>query len=719
MLEGKKAKTKEEVIAELEELTKQIGFIYSFSLLITRDFFYDPEEVADVNWQSKMLYQEASFLAGLMIKHTISLELPSPDLVEVQIDSIDKLLLDLHKAHVFPVMDEIFKTDEWENKTDIEKEEAYRDYFGKGDQITEPIFYGGSGAYDFQYLDVAQKRYRYDNEWLKKNKNVSIDSLGKITMYLKTLLQQKKIKMQFPKSLTQPSDFEEMYKSILDLFTFSKNDLSQFNKNEINSLLDNFISEPGSANQELKNLGDYNEVISHPIIKLAEDRYFLPIAFNLPQSIYESPFYWMGKDTTYSSTAFANQGVVAEEIAAETLENVFGKKNVYRNILIKKGRNRVTDIDVLAVIGNKAIVAQVKSQKLTKPSRNGDQEQLKKDFTLAVQGAYEQGLIARSSILNKENILEYNGRQIQLDESIDEVYILCVSLDHYPAVTSQVDVYLNKKEEDPVPIAVSVFDLELIAFYLKDPFEFLYYVRQRVTLGKYFKAMSEAVFLGAHLHQKLEKFEGYDGGALDNSFAQLIDANFPAMKGYVPVTEAVERLHSKWKNDDFDKIVEKIKETGESGFTDAILFLYDLSSESADNLIKNIKIAKNKGKSDGKQHDCSLLLANNKGGISFIYLPNSPEEMEARLMTFAMARKYKAKADVWLALGSCAGSKDFIDAVAFNNQPWKEDLELEEIMNIALTGKGTPMSLKTGKKLGRNEPCYCGNGRKYKKCHGA
>ena len=39
------------------------------------------------------------------------------------------------------------------------------------------------------------------------------------------------------------------------------------------------------------------------------------------------------------------------------------------------------------------------------------------------------------------------------------------------------------------------------------------------------------------------------------------------------------------------------------------------------------------------------------------------------------------------------------------DREWKEALELE-----AITG---------GVKVGRNEPCPCGSGRKWKKCHGA
>ena len=26
---------------------------------------------------------------------------------------------------------------------------------------------------------------------------------------------------------------------------------------------------------------------------------------------------------------------------------------------------------------------------------------------------------------------------------------------------------------------------------------------------------------------------------------------------------------------------------------------------------------------------------------------------------------------------------------------------------------------RTGKQIGRNDPCFCGSGKKYKKCHGA
>jgi len=56
-------------------------------------------------------------------------------------------------------------------------------------------------------------------------------------------------------------------------------------------------------------------------------------------------------------------------------------------------------------------------------------------------------------------------------------------------------------------------------------------------------------------------------------------------------------------------------------------------------------------------------------------------------MTLAVSRKYKTKADIWLALGSVAGSPNMIDAIAFNKESWKEDkkLDLGEISSVSLS----------------------------------
>jgi preprotein translocase subunit SecA len=84
-------------------------------------------------------------------------------------------------------------------------------------------------------------------------------------------------------------------------------------------------------------------------------------------------------------------------------------------------------------------------------------------------------------------------------------------------------------------------------------------------------------------------------------------------------------------------------------------------------------------------------------------------------MSFALAKKYQMKIDVWLALGAVAKSRNEVDFVSFNADAWVEDPELEQ-MSKRILRPGTAINLH--KNIGRNDPCYCGSGRKYKKCHG-
>lgn len=618
----------------------------------------------------------------------------------------------LHEAHNAPMIERLMEVIKEPPGTQEKEQESYYNFFGSGDFITKPIFYGGTGAYDFQYLEFAPKKYEQDCEWMQSSKRISILEISTMAMELKKLHEHKN--MVLPKT----ENFEDYCKASFDVFCFKKEDIGQFGKEKTDNFLELFVTKPGEANQKLDSVGAYNQIESHPIVLIGDDSYFLPINFALTQSVYENPFYWMSRDKSYKDTSFKHRGEAPEKITAEILKSIFGKEKVYKNVkVLKSNRESLTEIDVLAVAGNKAVVIQAKSKKLTELSKKGDEKKLKEDFGKAIQEAYEQGLICRAAIIDKANILiDENNKEMKLQEFIDDAYIICITLDHYPAITHQLDIYLKKSPESPYPLAMSIFDLDIVAFYLKDPFEFLYYLRQRVNLNKYFMAGSEMAFLGCHLKQKLYPRPGANREALAEEFAQLIDANFPVMRGHHPKTSAVEKLHHQWKNEKFNKLVEQVKSSRHAGFTDAVFYLYDLAGKGADDLIKIIEETKEKTIKDNQSHDFSMIFEKGKSGVSFLSSVEPPEKLEDSLMPFAVARKYKTRANLWLALGSITGSPNFVDAVAFNKEVWKEDEELSGLAKIALKG-GVAIN-QEGNKVGRNDRCYCQSGKKYKKCCG-
>jgi preprotein translocase subunit SecA len=49
----------------------------------------------------------------------------------------------------------------------------------------------------------------------------------------------------------------------------------------------------------------------------------------------------------------------------------------------------------------------------------------------------------------------------------------------------------------------------------------------------------------------------------------------------------------------------------------------------------------------------------------------------------------------------------------------KKEKEMAELQFVGGEGSSSPKPVVAGKKVGRNEKCPCGSGKKYKHCHGA
>lgn len=713
MKQTDKKENKEDVIKKLEMLTQEPGFIYSFSVALAQDFFLDPAESANINWMERLSFQEASFIFGLICKKKINtLIIPDEKTATEHIEGTKELCEQLHWAHNQPFIDKIGEVIEKQySQEDAGK--AMQDFFASGEMMTEPIFYGGSGAYDFQYWELALKKYASDDEWIRENFGIDIKVIVEMSKKLKKLQERRW------REISEIKSFQDYCKFCFSVFCFGYTDFDFIDKQTFDIFIKLFSAVPGEINKDLESVGAYNVIDSNPIVAVKSDLYFMPLSFNLARSAYESPFYWMRKDENYKDACSKHRGETTEEIAYDFLIRSFGEENVHKNVKIfrKKGE-LITDIDILAIAGNKAVVVQIKSKKLTELSRKGDEETLREDFKKAIQDAYNQSLKSRKAVIEKGcTFLENNGKELKLSEEIDDAYIICLTSDNYPAVTHQVDTYLQKEEGDPYPLAMNLSDLDILTFYLDDPFDFLYYLRQRTVLSSYFTASSEIVLLAFHLNQKLFRNPEFTRMSAADDFAQLIDANFPAMRGYEPKTAATERLRNKWKNDKFNLLIEQIKETNDPGLTDALFFLFDLSEAAADKIIRLMEKTKERARKDGGIHDFSLINEGGNSGVSYVSLPaEHADKFDGQLFGIACAKKYKSKADHWLALGSITESSNVIDGIVFSDEPWKENLELEKSLRLTLRVSERPK--RDGKKIGRNDPCFCGSEKKFKKCCG-
>ena len=154
----------------------------------------------------------------------------------------------------------------------------------------------------------------------------------------------------------------------------------------------------------------------------------------------------------------------------------------------------------------------------------------------------------------------------------------------------------------------------------------MYYLRQRTSLSDYFKANSEMTLLGHHLKQKLFKSQDASFEILDASYGRLIDANFQVMRGSVPRTVAADKFYSKWQNDEFRRLINQAKSSGDPRFADVVFFLYDLAGNSEDDLIEILRVTKRKANADRKAHDARAIFKETKSGVTVLVEPDSPAQ---------------------------------------------------------------------------------------------
>ncbi|MBI5216903.1 MAG: SEC-C domain-containing protein [Ignavibacteriae bacterium] len=763
------------IIDEIRQLVTSKGYIYALCMILFEDFHIVLEQLHKLDYRKRLSTNEASLLLGFFIQKKIEFAPPETPLELIQLkQKTYGLMEELHQSFNIPFIEKLEKSLEAEHNIENYRSDQ-KEFFGKGDMLIEAIFYSGSGVYDFQYSEFLERKYKYDKEWLSKNRKFSLTDTPMIVSQIKHILQEKsekvhlyglneklpelieKMKKKKPtedwekqardilplmeihqyvelffehvrdkENLTmediREDGWKSFYQSLIELFIVER--ASFGNESNIQAFLDNFsISPEDGVNFKFQTIGDYNLINSHPIIKLDNEKYFVPITFLLFEAIYECPYYWMSNDKEYLDQAAENRGRVGEEVTYAFLAKVFGVYRAHKSVKIKTTKgHESTDIDVLCVLGSKALCVQVKSKKLTLLSRKGNDKGLIDDFQKAVQDAYEQGLVSRQKILEKKaKFIDENGNEIILSEGIDEVYLMVVSTENYPSLTHQSHIMLDKKDDEPFPIVLTIFDLELLAYYLNDPYDFLYYIKQRIALMDYFLGEEEMVFLGYHLTNKLWKIPKCDQFLIDTSYGKLIDRNYYPVKAGIEVSDEGDAIKKKWKNEDYDHLCQELKSIYEPKITDILFYLSDNSGKARDDLVNFILKTKQKTFEDQKAHDFSLPPDNRylpRVGFSYFSLnSDNSEELKSKLLTLCQVRKYKSKGDVWIGFGSLKNSSRMIDTIAFNDEVWKYDESLEKLAKLLLEGKG--QYLRLTKKMGRNDPCSCGSGLKYKNCCGA
>lgn len=346
--------TQREIIQELDKITSNYNFKYIISAIILQDFVGTYDNLDRQKSPNFLNYNEASFLIGLWIKNTS------------KSNSID-LDYEIEFERIYSIMEALHFTFTTEGPKLLDSNLSPSEFMVNGLRFKEAFFYASTGAYDFQYVRKAIDKYKYDEIWIKENKGFSLNSLVPYFKHVKTCLNNNLNNRELRKN-----------NDIFKVFCLSKTVLNN-NDEEFEKITDLFSIELEKGNcAQLKAVGDYNEFQVKPIIKIDNELFFIPMPFYLAEAIYESPFYWMTRDKSYSAISLDNRGKVSEEIVFNLFSKIFGISNTFKDINIRSNNAVIMfDIDVLARYQDTAIIVQIKSKKLTSLSKEGDIDKIK------------------------------------------------------------------------------------------------------------------------------------------------------------------------------------------------------------------------------------------------------------------------------------------------------------------------------------------------------
>lgn len=715
---AKTVRTEQEIFDELAQLCSSPGYAHAIAYFCSRDNLIrysgemKTEDMRHLFSKNRLIRTETSTLIGLMLKSPIDYTLPPPSVLETYIGSTEALLEEMHQ---------VISASFWQNIDPTKVAEAGFNPFTTGAALREPIFYGGESAYSFQYRDFSTAKYANDDPWIIANKGFSIQEARDVVLTVSRLLDEKPIAVM----RDMRGKPQETWTS-LPGYAFSVEEVANYGHIDtitVDRVLSAFAIPAGEKNEQFKALHDFNIANASPLIRMPDGNFLLFHIYSLVEALYEAPFYWMGADKAYVSTAMRNRGAFTEQFAVERLQQVFGAENVFANIDIYESKDtKLSEIDVLVLFGNRALVLQAKSKRLTLDARRGNDLLLQDDFKKSVQDSCDQAYLCSKSIEEGTFVFKDSaGNPITLPENLKRIYVICLVSDHYPALSTQARQFLKFTPTATIspPFVMDVFALDAMAEMLRSPLQFLSYVDRRTGYTEKLLASHELTILSYHLKQNLWVDAAHSMVMLDDDISADLDLAMLVRREGIPGKDTPEGILTRFGTTALGRMVKAIEARPDPATIDLGFTLLTLSENTVLEISSGIDLLARKGVVDGKNHDVTVGLGSGDTGLT-IHCNNDPIDIAGpRLQRHCYARKYTQRAQTWF--GVCLRPSDQALRFGLNlDFPWEHDDAMDELTEHMSKPSNLKALLhktaKTKTKVGRNDPCPCGSGKKYKRC---
>lgn len=434
-------------------------------------------------------------------------------------------------------------------------------------------------------------------------------------------------------------------------------------------------------------------------------------------------------DPSYSEQWQQNQ----KEASESMVESVFKEMlpgcisyadNCYGS---KKHRN---ENDLLVVYRDALLVIEVKAGRFTDAPPVSDFNSHIKHYKDLIQKSNSQCVQMRDYVSNSGAELVLYDQRMQPKATLDisnvnSIFCLSVTIENintYAARAEKLE-FLNLKAGVS---CIAIDDLMTYREYFENPLEFLHFLKQReiASLNKRLALNDEFDHLGmyiAHNCYSLEVDSIPEMGILYmTGYRDDLDSYFERVGTPLPQLEKPRQNMPKR----FREIVDVLLNSGNPQAVSISSYLLDFSSEARQQLSDGIDMALRRQANTGRQ--CALSFSGTEESIHMTYFvfqdelydAQTDQEMFDYVASLLLANNEDERMmaafrfDANYALQSVGARSINIDQI-----PPSRINELKSRGEQMGDFRVTKHKKEHGK-IGRNQPCPCGSGKKYKKCHG-
>ena len=722
----------------------------------------------DISGNNEFLHPaQIEFICGIMLaqKYEGNYEEFTPDKIQEFLDNINKYFIAWHMSNYSRRLVDIADGEEAE-KQFIIASLAAKYGIVRGDAHAEQIKSQVNSLfchYDnwmlmnegfniddaIKFVDAIINRYNrllleYKNELFAQSKELIDDIYQKLSIDREDTSNLKNVNNFLKKynsrrgkeellGFTVANLFEVSYSNILsfDIDTFIEEE-SIADKERFISFINRFCSEINrDENTKFKYPTDNNIFRQKPILKYL-DKYIVPNPMNVIWIIqYEIENDMKSSDIWDSYQKFKGNYLEMEVI--NTFKSILPKCKTYDSLYYyvkdDEGNDKQCELDALIIYDNNIFLIESKSGLFKVPARRGAIKALGTAIYENIEYAFEQASRAKDYIKENQVVKFFNADNSEKlsfnSGDYSNIYLINTTLENFGEVATSIHRFksIGLYKYNEFPWSVNINDLKIISDFIEFPSQFIHYIHRRLKINNdishYYDIMSsdELDLFGHYLDSNLFYDDMEENVVLViPDYSQFYNEYYYAKKTGKSTEEFKQIMDVNFK-----RILLDLEKLNQHGYTDIVIKLLDLDGDTRKQIVENLKILKIKTSKDSLIHDATMIILNNpedlQTGLGITVMTGVSEERELllkKLETYCRLKKYQQKAFEWIGLGKLIDDLDktINDFFYFK---WEETFDEEK---EKLTNKIFTQSMKWVDKVGRNDKCPCGSGKKFKKCHG-